>query len=103
MPRAKRLRVFAGPNGSGKSTLYKQISSQFNTGYFVNSDEIEQEISKAGFINLSRINYLDDKQKNDSLDTEKNGNYSRYKKGVVFLSVDNLGGYASNGTEGTQR
>ncbi|MEZ0452817.1 zeta toxin family protein [Sphingobacterium thalpophilum] len=55
MPRAKRLRVFAGPNGSGKSTLYKQISSQFNTGYFVNSDEIEQEISKAGFINLSRF------------------------------------------------
>ena len=46
MPRAKRLRVFADPNGSGKSTLYKQISSQFNTGYFVNSDEIEQEIGK---------------------------------------------------------
>ncbi|TWI24972.1 hypothetical protein [Sphingobacterium siyangense] len=55
MPRAKRLRVFAGPNGSGKSTLYKQISSQFNTGYFVNSDEIEQDISKAGFINLNRF------------------------------------------------
>jgi len=49
------LRVFAGPNGSGKSTLYKQISSQFNTGYFVNSDEIEQDISKAGFINLNRF------------------------------------------------
>ncbi len=55
MPRAKRLRVFAGPNGSGKSTLYKQISSQFNTGYFVNSDEIEQDISKAGFVNLNRF------------------------------------------------
>jgi Uncharacterized protein conserved in bacteria len=55
MPKAKRLRVFAGPNGSGKSTLYKQISSQFNTGYFVNSDEIEQDISKAGFINLNRF------------------------------------------------
>jgi len=35
--------------------LYKQINSQFNTGYFVNSDDIEQEISKAGFKNLSRF------------------------------------------------
>ena len=45
MPKAKRLRAFAGPNGSGKLTLFQEISNQFNTGYFVNSDEIEQEIS----------------------------------------------------------
>lgn len=55
MPKAKRLRVFAGPNGSGKSTLFQEISNQFNTGYFVNSDEIEQEISKTGFINLEKF------------------------------------------------
>ena len=50
MPKAKRLRVFAGPNGSGKSTLFQEIRNKFNTGYFVNSDEIEQEISKKGYI-----------------------------------------------------
>lgn len=55
MPKAKRLRVFAGPNGSGKSTLFQEISNKFNTGYFVNSDEIEQEISKTGYINLEKF------------------------------------------------
>lgn len=55
MPKAKRLRVFAGPNGSGKSTLFQEISNQFNAGYFVNSDEIEQEISKTGYINLEKF------------------------------------------------
>jgi len=55
MPKAKRLRVFAGPNGSGKSTLFKQIGSQFNTGYFVNSDEIEKELRNTNFINLDKF------------------------------------------------
>ncbi|SJN46828.1 hypothetical protein FM120_18445 [Sphingobacterium faecium PCAi_F2.5] len=27
-----------------KSTLFKQIGSQFNIGYFVNSDDIEKEL-----------------------------------------------------------
>lgn len=48
-----RLRIFAGPNGSGKSTLYKQVSSRFNTGAFINADLIEQELSKSGLIDLS--------------------------------------------------
>lgn len=55
MPKAKRLRVFAGPNGSGKSTLFKQIGSQFNTGYFVNSDDIEKELRSSNFINLDKF------------------------------------------------
>lgn len=55
MPKEKRLRVFAGPNGSGKSTLFKQIGSQFNAGYFVNSDEIEKELRNTNFINLDKF------------------------------------------------
>ena len=52
MAKVKRVRIFAGPNGSGKSTLFTSIAEQFNVGYFVNSDEIEKEISSKGFINL---------------------------------------------------
>ncbi|MGK9119083.1 zeta toxin family protein [Olivibacter jilunii] len=55
MPKAKRLRVFAGPNGSGKSTLFEDINQQFDTGYFVNSDAIEKEISSTGFVNLENF------------------------------------------------
>lgn len=54
MSKIKRLRVFAGPNGSGKSTLFDTISSKFNTGFFINSDLIENEISSKGFINLDK-------------------------------------------------
>jgi len=53
MPKSKRLRVFAGPNGSGKSTLFAEISNNFPTGPFINSDAIEAIISKTGFLNLS--------------------------------------------------
>lgn len=51
----KRLRVFAGPNGSGKSTLFNTIKDQFNTGCFLNSDEIEKEISNKGFVNIEEF------------------------------------------------
>lgn len=52
MAKPKRLRIFVGPNGSGKSTLFENISKNFNTGHYINSDLIEQEISKNGFVNL---------------------------------------------------
>ncbi|GAB3352335.1 hypothetical protein GCM10027566_11500 [Arachidicoccus ginsenosidivorans] len=52
MTETKRLRIFAGPNGSGKSTLFADISSRYSDGYFVNSDNIEGELSKTKFINL---------------------------------------------------
>lgn len=52
MSDTKRLRVFGGPNGSGKSTLFSSIAEQFNVGHFINSDEIEKEISSKGFINI---------------------------------------------------
>ena len=55
MSTTKRLRVFGGPNGSGKSTLFSSIADQFNVGHFINSDEIEKEISSKGFINIEQF------------------------------------------------
>ncbi|WP_255493638.1 hypothetical protein [Myroides sp. WP-1] len=52
MPAIKRLRVFGGPNGSGKSTLFASIKEQFNVGHFINSDEVEREITSNGFVNI---------------------------------------------------
>jgi predicted ABC-type ATPase len=48
-----RLRIFAGPNGSGKSTLFEAFSKRYETGYFINADLIENELSTKGFIDLS--------------------------------------------------
>lgn len=55
MSTTKRLRVFGGPNGSGKSTLFSSVADQFNVGHFINSDEIEKEISSKGFINIEQF------------------------------------------------
>ena len=51
-----RLRVFAGPNGSGKSTLFESFSQKYNTGYFLNADLIEKELSTKGYLDLSDYN-----------------------------------------------
>lgn len=48
------------------------------------------------------INYQDNEQENDSLFTEKYGYYGRYKKGVVFLNLNILEGYAGSGSGGEQ-
>lgn len=55
MAATKRLRLFAGPNGSGKSSLFPTIAEQFPVGYFINSDEIEKEISTKGLINIDQF------------------------------------------------
>ncbi len=47
-----RLRMFAGPNGSGKSTLNSIISKEL-LGIYINPDEIEKEIVKFDFLDLS--------------------------------------------------
>lgn len=52
MSATKRLRVFGGPNGSGKSTLFASIAEQFNVGYFINADEIENQIASTGLSNM---------------------------------------------------
>lgn len=55
MPGSKKIRIFAGPNGSGKSTLFKEFSDRYNTGYFVNADELEKTLATAGEINLTDL------------------------------------------------
>lgn len=52
MSKPRRLRIFAGPNGSGKSTLYEELKTRFNTGVFINADNIEKEISDKEFLDL---------------------------------------------------
>ncbi|MCJ8155561.1 hypothetical protein MKJ01_17530 [Chryseobacterium sp. SSA4.19] len=49
------------------------------------------------------INYLEEKQKNDSLYIKKQGHYNIYKKGVIRLGINILEGYASDGMGETQR
>jgi predicted ABC-type ATPase len=62
MLNSKRLRIFAGPNGSGKSTLFPSIQEQFGTGPFINSDIVEEDISRNGFINLEDYELTTDQQ-----------------------------------------
>lgn len=68
--------------------------------YYGNTEDKIYNANKADFtIN----NYLDNKQKNDSLFTEKKEHYSHYKKGVARLSINILESYASDETGETQR
>jgi predicted ABC-type ATPase len=46
------MRMFAGPNGSGKSTL-KSVLRKELLGIYLNPDDIEQEIRRQGFLELS--------------------------------------------------
>lgn len=55
MPSSKKIRIFAGPNGSGKSTLFNQFSKNYNTGFFINADELEKKLALSGLIDLSEI------------------------------------------------
>lgn len=53
----KKLRLFCGPNGSGKSSLYEEFKKHnYNSGVYINSDEIEKEILKTGFLDLDSFN-----------------------------------------------
>lgn len=51
----KRVRIFAGPNGSGKSTLFSEFSKNYNTGFFINADELEKKLAISGLIDLAEI------------------------------------------------
>ena len=72
MSTTKRLRVFGGPNGSGKSTLFSSVADQFNVGHFINSDEIEREISSKGFINNEQYGLYLTQQDLDAFKKEPN-------------------------------
>lgn len=50
-----RFRLFAGPNGSGKSTIFRQIDKDFDIGYYVNADDIENQLGKSNFIDLKNF------------------------------------------------
>lgn len=53
----KKLRLFCGPNGSGKSSLYEEFKkNNYSSGVYINSDEIEKEILKTGFLDLASFN-----------------------------------------------
>ncbi len=56
-----RLRMFAGPNGSGKSTLNSIISKEL-LGVYINADEIEKEIKKNDFLDLSSYGIESDEE-----------------------------------------
>lgn len=58
MPSNKKIRVFAGPNGSGKSTLFYQFSKNYNTGFFINADELEKKLEQTGLIDLTEIGLI---------------------------------------------
>jgi predicted ABC-type ATPase len=47
-----RLRMFAGPNGSGKSELKKYLPPAL-LGVYLNPDEMEKEIRRQGYLDLS--------------------------------------------------
>lgn len=55
MPSQSRIRLFAGPNGSGKTSLYYRISKTYNSGIFINADEIEKTLQTKGLIDLSEF------------------------------------------------
>jgi predicted ABC-type ATPase len=55
MSSQSRIRVFAGPNGSGKTSLYSKISKTYNSGIFINADEIEKILQTKGLIDLSEF------------------------------------------------
>jgi len=58
-PKVKRLRVFAGPNGSGKTTILHLIDDSFDLGYYINADDIEQELKRTGYIDLASYGITD--------------------------------------------
>ncbi len=49
----KKFRMFAGPNGSGKSTLIQEVKKNYNVGAFINADEIEVQLNKYNFLDLT--------------------------------------------------
>ncbi len=50
--KGRRVRVFGGPNGSGKTTIINLIKSSFDVGYYINADEIENQLRNEGIIQL---------------------------------------------------
>jgi predicted ABC-type ATPase len=54
IPETPRLRMFAGPNGSGKSVLKSYLPKTL-LGVYLNADEIEAEVRKRGYLDMSTL------------------------------------------------
>jgi predicted ABC-type ATPase len=48
------MRVFAGPNGSGKTTVFRGVAKSYQTGPFVNADEIERTFQEGGSLSFQK-------------------------------------------------
>ena len=53
--------MFAGPNGSGKSTLNGVINKEL-LGVYINPDEIEKEIKKFDFLDMTAYHVKTNKE-----------------------------------------
>lgn len=81
MSSIQRLRIFAGPNGSGKSTLFDSFSNNYDTGYFLNADNIEKELSTKGYIDLTDYGLeLNQKDLENFLQTDLGQSFSQKAK-----------------------
>ncbi len=60
---SKRFRMFAGPNGSGKTSLISQIEKEYNLGYFINADIVEERLNTAKFLDVTEYLSVDLSQK----------------------------------------
>ena len=78
--------MFAGPNGSGKSTILNQIDSQYDIGYYINADLIEQKLKSFGGIELAEYGIA--KFNEDS--------FNRFVKSHTITSKAGNDGYTLN-------
>jgi hypothetical protein len=54
--KAKRIRILAGPNASGKITAIAHILANYHCGYFLNADELHQQLQTEKRIEFSLYN-----------------------------------------------
>jgi len=72
MSNPNRIRIFAGPNGSGKTTMYTELSKNYNSGFFINADEIEKTLQTKGLIDLTELGLKSNQQElNDFKTTDE--------------------------------
>lgn len=86
-------------NSASGDFIWNDIDSK----YILFSGGKNCKIINGNSAKIKIVNYLDNEKKNDSIYSEKIGYYNHYKKDVIFLSIDILEGYATDGTGKTQR
>lgn len=84
----KKIRVFAGPNGSGKSSLFQEFSRNYNTGPFINADEIESKLVSKGLIDLKELGLKATQQDLDEFSHLPSSKSLLQKAGVANHPID---------------